>query len=107
MDTLGVANTLVLLYCDEIAGVADPDTDLEDEAGVTLPLVVVEVSDALPYGVIRPVDAEGVMRPENDGVTRPPWKDATDDGRELDTGFPAVGGESLVAATKTPHVGGQ
>ena len=58
-------------------------------------------------GVMRPTlmeyGTEGVTRPENEGVIRPPRDDATDDGRQFG---PTVGGESFVAATKTPQSGG-
>jgi hypothetical protein len=60
--------------------------------GVTLPLA----SD---------VEAEGVTRPEMDGVIRPPREEATEDGRRTAPG-PTVGGESFVVATKTPQLAG-
>lgn len=52
-------------------------------AGVTRPLEDDGVMRPLDNDkdVIREVESEGVLRPENDGVTRPFLKDATEWGR--------------------------
>lgn len=67
--------------------------------GVTLPNEV--------EGVIRPAlmekGAEGVTRPESEGVMQPPRDDVTEGGRQFGR---TAGGESLVAATNTPQSGG-
>lgn len=85
-----------------VPGVIRPDSPnglVLLSCGVTLPNEV--------EGVIRPTlmenGAEGVTRPETEGVIRPPRDDATDGGRPFG---PTVGGESLVAATNTPQFGG-
>lgn len=89
-------------------GVIRPD----EKEGVILPLI---------EGVVRPFDrefdaemrdlenveeSEGVTRPDNAGVMRPPRDDATEDGRGM-APAPTVGGESLTVATKTPQLSGQ
>jgi hypothetical protein len=64
--------------------------------------------DVEKEGVIRPlidaVETDGVIRPEIEGVIRPPREDATDGGRDIELG-PVVGALSFVEATKTPQLG--
>ena len=82
-----------------VPGVARP-VDLE---GVIRPFEI-EVN-----GVVRPfgidIEVEGVMRPDIDGVARPPREEATEDGRRT-APTPTVGGESFVVAIKTPQLVG-
>lgn len=79
---------------------------VDEEDGVTLPFLV-EAVDGLPYGVTRPVEADGVMRPDDEAIERPPWNEATEEGRDPDARTLTVGGDNLVVATKTPHLGAQ
>lgn len=75
-------------------------------AGVTRPLDT-EIEGAAR--VVPLIEVEGVTRPEREGVTRPPpppREEATDEGRMYAPG-PTVGAESLLVATKTPHLSGQ
>ena len=51
------------------------------------------------------VELDGVICPEEWGVTRPPLEEATLVGRDV-TPTPTVGAESFAAATNTPHLGG-
>jgi hypothetical protein len=82
------------------AGVSGPREGVLRPAGVTLPF------ESDTSGVLVPrelVELEGVNRPDKEGVTRPPLEEATDGGRPGTT----VGADSLVVATKTPHLSGQ
>lgn len=51
--------------------------------------------------LLRDMDAEGVIRPEKEGVIRPLRDEATDDGLKVRA---TVGGDNLVKATKTPQL---
>lgn len=101
---LGVEAMLVLLYREWVGGVADAEMDrVDDEDGVTLPDTV----EALPYGVIRPVETADGIWPDDEAVIRPPWIEATEEGRDPVVRITTVGGDNLVVATKTPHFGAQ
>ena len=77
---------------------------------MTLPLC--EAGVTRPFdkdGVLRPfaltdVEKEGVILPDNEGVTRPLRLEATEEGLEIDV-EPTVGEESLEAAMNTPQFG--
>lgn len=79
---------------------------MEDEDGVTLP-VLIDVVEALPYGVTRPVETDGGLWFEDEAVIWPPCSEATEEGRDPEASGPTVGGDNLVVETNTPHLSAQ
>lgn len=77
---------------------------IRDWAGVAL-----GVMRPREEGVTRPLciddEVEEAYMPENEGVVRPPRDDATEEGLWIPPAR-AIGADNLVVATKTPRLGG-